>query len=127
MNTQYTNRSIHPCQALSVLLGPVLLGLPIAGCSVSIPIHRGVVVPANAPDSNPGSIVAVGTDARPSDDAWLTSRRDDALAVRQPETLVDAESWSPAPIPDIGSSRRINLWQRWDSYVYFNRTDHQCR
>jgi hypothetical protein len=102
---------------IAIVAGALLL----QGCSTQITRDR---VRAQAPlslDDRAADAAIVGLDAPHfiADDEALYARRDQALALRFPGTLAQAESWESAPVPDISRWQRVTVSQRAESYIFF--------
>ena len=107
---------------MGLAFGAVAVG--VGGCSSSKPVARrqsGIIVGTQGAGSEVvfgGVQVAAVSDGRLAGPEY--ARRDAALAMREPTTAFDFDSWPAAPQPSLDHSRRIFISDTPTQFMYFN-------
>jgi hypothetical protein len=115
------------CRAFKVVglgLAWGVLIVSAGGCSSSKPVPRrqsGIIVGSQGAGSE---VVFCGVQVTAVGDSRLVgpeyARRDAGLAIREPATAFDFDSWPAAPQPSLDQARRIFISDTPTQYMYFN-------
>jgi hypothetical protein len=109
-------------KAVGMSLAAGVLAVGLAACSSSkVPRRQsGIIVGSQGAGSEvvfSGVQVAAQTD-RPAGPEY--ARRDAGLAIREPATAFDYDSWPAAPQPTLDGARRIFISDTPTQFMYFN-------
>lgn len=115
--------AVHRAAFKVVALG-LVLAAGMGGCSSSKPVARrqtGIIVGTQGAGSEmvfSGVQVAAVSDPRLVGPEY--ARRDADLAIREPATAFDFDSWPAAPQPTLDGMRRIFISDSPTQFMYFN-------